>query len=147
VTYFDTGYLAKCYLQEKGSRTVRALAAELGHIACSAYGRMELHAAFHRKVREDALSRSQLGIILRQLDLDESRGLWTWLPLSEALMDAVSLAFRTLPATVFLRTGDALHLATARQHAFHEIYTGDTHLIAAAPHFGLAARSVADPGA
>ncbi len=142
MTYFDTGYLAKCYLDEPASAAVRDLSAERERIACSVYGRMELLAAFHRKLREENLSRTQLEIVLRQLDLDEQQGLWSWLPLTDAIMQAVASIFRTLPPSVFLRTGDAIHLATARSQSLPEVWSGDARLIAAAPHFGLVGRSV-----
>ncbi len=142
MTYFDTGYLAKCYVEESGSEEVRALAAERERIACSIYGRMELHAALHRKLREEILSREQLEIVLRQLDLDEEQGLWTWIPLTDAIISAVAASYRQLPASVFVRTGDMIHLATARSQAMTEIFSGDIHMLAAAPHFGLAGRNV-----
>jgi predicted nucleic acid-binding protein len=128
VTYFDTGYLAKCYLNEPDSSAVQLLA------------------AFHRKLRENALSSATLEIVLRQFDLDEQQSLWTWLPLTDAIMAAVVSAFRTLPPSVFLRTGDAIHLATARSQSLPEVWSGDARLIAAAPHFGLVGRSLSGQG-
>jgi hypothetical protein len=138
--------LAKCYLDEDGSAEVRALARNRDHIACSEYGRMELHAVLHRNLREGWIPRTQLDVLFRQLDLDEKERLWTWLPLTERVMAEVASAFRVLPESVFLRTGDAIHLATARMNAFTEIWSGDLRLLSAAPHFGLVGRRVdADP--
>jgi hypothetical protein len=142
VTYFDTGYLAKCYVEESGSEQVRALAAERERIACSVYGRMELHAALHRKLREELLSRDRFEIVVRQLDLDEEQGLWNWLPLTDAIISAVAASYRRLPASVFVRTGDMIHLLTAQNQAMTEIFSGDIHMLAAAPHFGLVGRNV-----
>jgi len=142
VTYFDTGYLAKCYVDEPGSAEVRALAEERERIACSIYGRMELHAALHRKVRERNLTRRQLEVVLRQLELDEEQGLWAWIPLTEAIIASVAAAFRTLPSSVFVRTGDAIHLVTARGQSLSELFSGDAHMLSAAPHFALVGRNV-----
>lgn len=50
--YYDTAYLAKCYLNEPGSDMVRAHAAEADTIACSELGRAELLAVFHRHRRD-----------------------------------------------------------------------------------------------
>ena len=142
MTYFDSGYLVKCYVPEPGSAEVRALAVRLEHIACSEFGRMELHAALHRKLREGAVSRSDLDVVFRQIDLDERGRLWAWLPLTERIMADVAAAFRVLPESVFLKTGDAVHLATAKAYSFTELWSGDARLIAAAAHLGIAGRSV-----
>jgi predicted nucleic acid-binding protein len=142
MTYFDSGYLAKCYVDELASTEVRVLARERDRIACSEYGRIELHAALHRKLREGSITRAHLDIVFRQLELDERERMWTWLPLTEKVIAGVAVAFRGLPESVYLRAGDAVHLVSARTYAFTEIWSGDLHLIAAAPHFGLAGRSV-----
>lgn len=43
---------------------------------------------------------------------------------------------------LYIRTLDALHLVSAADSGFGEILTNDRHMLAAAPHFGLAGRSV-----
>ena len=144
MAYFDTAYLLKCYLKEQGWQRVRALAAERGRIACSVYGRLELHAALHRKLREGELTSEQHQAVLRQLSLDEASAVWHWIPLSAAVMTAVVDLFRYLPSEVFLRTGDAVHLISAREHGFQEIFSSDRRLLASAPHVGIAGTNVID---
>jgi predicted nucleic acid-binding protein len=73
-------------------------------------------------------------------DLDE--GVWAELPLNDLLLRSVEALTRSLPASCFLRAGDAVHLATAKEHGFREIWTNDRHLKAAAAHVGMEARSV-----
>ena len=51
-----------------------------------------------------------------------------------------------LPSEVFLRTGDAVHLISAREHGFQEIYSSDRHLLAPAPHVGIAGLDVIRAG-
>lgn len=46
------------------------------------------------------------------------------------------------PRETFLRTADAVHLATARELGEREVWTNDRHMLAAAPYFGLTGRSV-----
>jgi predicted nucleic acid-binding protein len=145
MTYFDTAYLLKCYVKEVGWREVRALARQHDRISCSAYGKLELNAALHRKLRERELTRAQLTTIFDQFELDESQRLWDWLPLTESIMASLIGSFRTLPEHVFLRTADAVHLVTARSNAFREIYSNDIHLLAAAPHFNLQGKNIIDP--
>jgi predicted nucleic acid-binding protein len=143
--YFDTAYLLKCYIKEVGWEEVRALAQQREMVACSAYGKMELHAALHRKLREGEVTGRQLTTIFGQLELDESQRLWTWLSLTEFIMVSVVDSFRTLPDRVFVRTADAVHLVTAKTNGFSDIYSNDTHLLAAAPHFGLEGKNIIDP--
>lgn len=140
--YFDTAYVIKCYLKERGWEAVRDLARSHERVACSAYGRLELHAALHRKRREGAITEQHMEIVLRQLRMDESTRLWEWVPLSAAIMTAVADAFRSLSPRVFLRTGDAVHLISARERGFTEVHSNDRHLIAAAPYVGMTGRDV-----
>ena len=81
-------------------------------------------------------------ITLRQLSVDESVRLWEWLPLSPAIINAVTDMFTSLPPHVFLRTGDAVHLLSARINGFAEIYSNDTRLLAAASHIDMAGHDV-----
>ncbi len=143
--YFDTAYLVKCYVKEAGWRQVRDLARHHDRVACSAFGRLELHAALHRKLREQELAREQLTTVLDQFELDEEQRLWNWLPLTEFILASVVSSFRTLPEDVFLRTADAVHLVTAKSHAFREVYSNDIRILAAAAHFGLRAKNILDP--
>ncbi|TVR62525.1 MAG: PIN domain-containing protein [Spirochaetaceae bacterium] len=144
--YFDTAYLVKCYVKEPGWETVREIARQRRRIACSIYGRMELHAAFHRHVREGNLSGNQLQTVFTQLALDESRRLWTWLPITETIMNRVVDTFKLLPTDVFLRTADAVHLATARENGISEVYTNDDRMIRAAASFLVRAENPIGPG-
>ena len=142
MTYFDTAYILKCYVKESGWQEVRALARRRQRLACSVYGRLELHAALHRKLREGDLTGGQLEVVLHQLQMDEQARLWTWLPLTAAVMAAVTEAFRNLPRHVFLRAGDAVHLLTARENGLAEVFSSDRHLQAAAPAVGVVGRNV-----
>ena len=145
--YFDTAYILKCYVKERGWRKVRALACEHDRIACSIYGRLELHAALHRKLREGELTEQQLAIVRRQLSIDESVRIWQWIPLSATTMDAVVDTFARLSGNVFLRTGDAVHLMSAREFGCAAVYSNDRHLLSAATHVGMVGRDVIEPGA
>jgi uncharacterized protein len=142
VIYFDTSYLAKCYLAEKDSAAVREWVAAQSSIASCEYGRLELVSSFHRNFREGFLTRREHQIVLRQFESDDASGIWIWLSVDANLIrKAVSSVFALSPA-VFLRAGDALHLTCAAANGFSEICSNDRHLIAAASHFGLKARNV-----
>ena len=142
MTYFDTAYIVKCYVKEEGWQQVRELARAQERIACSIYGRLELHAALHRKTRENALTERQLEVVLRQFRADEEARLWTWLPLTSTIMTEVAATFANLSREVFLRTGDALHLLTARRNGLQEVFSNDQRLLDAAPAVGMQGRNV-----
>ena len=81
--------------------------------------------------------------IRRDLFLDDlSSGPITATPVTERLLRRVEMVTRALPRICYLRTFDALHLVTAADVGFVEIWTNDRHMLAAAPHFGLRGRSV-----
>lgn len=140
--YFDTSYLAKCYLAEAGGAAVRGLAAEQTSIACCEYGRLELVTSFHRHFREGFLTRRQHQLVLRQLESDDVSGVWMWLGVTADLLCKTAAKVSSLGSAVFVRAGDALHLTCAAENGLAEIYSNDRHLLAAAPHFGLRARNV-----
>ena len=140
--YFDTAYLAKCYLNERGSDEVRKLAAESARVACCVFGRLELAATIHRNLREGKITRSQSRVISDQFDLDESNHIWTWLPVTPELLAGATVEFRTIKPSTYLRAADALHLACAVEHGFKEIFSNDRHLLAAAAAFRIKGRNI-----
>lgn len=105
-------------------------------------GRAEFFAGIKRQTREAKITPREEAEILRVFKEDETAGVWLWLPMEQSLVDSVCAAFEGLPATVPVRTGDALHLTCAHEHGFAEIYSHDRHLLAAAPHFGLTGKNV-----
>jgi predicted nucleic acid-binding protein len=140
--YFDTAYIAKCYINEEGGEKVRILAREADSLCSSAWAIAEFSCVVQRRIREGFINKKQ-GAHIRSLFLDELRNEgWILFPITETLLYRIETITSTLPAHVYLRAGDALHLATASQAGFTEIWTNDRHLLAAAPHFGLMGRSV-----
>ena len=135
--YFDSAYLAKFYLDEPESDTVRARAAAYGEVVCCVLGRVEVASVFHRKWREKSRTKAECRTLLDQFEADCASGLWTWFPLSGAIVSVAAMKYRSLPDTVFLRAADAIHLACAAELGLAEIFTNDRQLLAAAPHFGL----------
>jgi predicted nucleic acid-binding protein len=135
--YFDTAYLAKCYLNEHGSGEVRDLALSDGRVSCCEYARVELSATFHRNLRQKTITPSEFRMIWNQFDLDEEKKLWTWLPLDAELLADVTVRFRKLSPAVYLRSADAVHLACAVEHGFKKIHSNDGHLLEAAKAFGI----------
>jgi len=140
--YFDTAYLAKCYLNEHGSDEVRKLAAQSASVACCSFGRIEIAATIHRNFREGKITRSQCRVIFDQFDLDESNQIWTWLPVTPELLAGAAAKFRAKKPSTYLRAADALHLACAVEHAFKEIFSNDRHLLAAGAAFKIKGRNV-----
>jgi predicted nucleic acid-binding protein len=145
VSYFDSAYIAKFYLDEPESDAVRVLAERLGQVQCAAIGQVEVAAVLHRKLRERAFGARAFREVMAQFDDDCEQALWTWLPITVVLSARAASAFVRLPSTVFLRAADALHLVCAQEHGLTDVYTNDRHMSAAAPHFRLTARTVATP--
>ena len=140
--YFDTAYVVKCYVHEPGSREVRDLMRRHPSIGCCALGRVEFATSILRAVRERRLDERVIATVLTILDEDDESGVWAWLPLTAAVLEGTCQTLRRLPPRVAIRAGDAIHLACAKEHGFHEIHTNDRHLMAAAPHFGVNAINV-----
>jgi len=144
VRYFDTAYIIKLYLREQGSAAVMQAANESGGLASSALAFSELHGALHRNLRDGRLDRSEFDAVLDRFGADVELDMWHWLPATMTIHQRVAAVYRELPSTVFLRSADAIHLATAAEHGFGHVYSNDRHLLSAAPHFGLTGVNVID---
>jgi predicted nucleic acid-binding protein len=140
--YFDTAYIAKCYLNEPDARPVRELARKASGLYSSSFCIAEMACVFHRHVRERTLGSKQAEALRDQFLEDLNTDVWALIPVSERLLHRVELLTRRLPASCCLRAGDALHLASAADAGFTEIWTNDRHLKAAARHLGIEGRSV-----
>lgn len=140
--YFDTAYLAKCYFNEPEGREVRKLARGASGLYSSSLCIAEMACVFQRQIREGKIGVHEAAK-WRALFLDDIRdGIWTLLPLSERLLHAVEAVAKSLPPSTYVRAGDAVHLVTAREAGFTEIWSNDRHLLAAAVYFGLGGKSV-----
>lgn len=136
--YFDTAYIAKCYLPEPGSESVQKLARSVQDgLCCSEWGRLELFSVFHRHLREGRIGRDELIDIVAVFRSDEKDGVWTWFPMKPVQLRSIAKQFVEMPDTLFLRAADALHLRSAVVNGLDTIYTSDRHLLAAAAHFGI----------
>ena len=103
---------------------------------------MELHGAFHRHLREQNITREHYDTVIAQFELDETKHLWKWLPISDAVMETVTAVYKRLPPDIFLRTADALHLATAAVNAAQTCYSNDGRLLKAAAYFTVKAENI-----
>jgi predicted nucleic acid-binding protein len=141
VIYFDTSYIVRLYLEDPGWQKVREVAASY-HVACCLLGRAEALAAFHRKFREGILNHQEMRVLIEQFEKECDEGAFQWLPFSAAVVAGLSRTYSSLPKSMHLRAGDAVHLACAAENRFKEIYSNDQHLLAAAHSFGLRGQNV-----
>jgi predicted nucleic acid-binding protein len=141
VIYFDTSYLVRLYYQDPGAEAVRMLAAS-DHVASAAQGQAEMMAAFHRKLREGAIRPAAYAALVGQVRAHIDAGAFRWFAQDQEIFLRIRQVYQKLPATVFLRAGDAIHLATAAEAGFRIVYSNDAHLLAAAKHFGVEGKNV-----
>ena len=139
--YFDTSYLVRLYYRDAGAGAVRTLAAT-DHVACAAHGQAEMMAAFHRKLREGAIRPAAYAALMGQVQAHIDAGAFRWLAQDGEIFSRIRHVYQKLPAAVFLRAADAIHLATAAESGFRIVYSNDAHLLAAAKYFGIEGRNV-----
>jgi predicted nucleic acid-binding protein len=135
--FCDTSTIAKLYVAERESASVRRLVETEDEVCASELVRPELMGVFHRRLREGKWSRTDFLAAVRQFSNDDIGGFWTWLPINTPIIEAAAKSYATLPETVFLRSADCMHLITALHHNFTEIYTHDHQQSIAATVLGL----------
>src|ERR1700722_17923855 len=101
--YFDTSYLAKCYLNETGSAEVRQIAQWQPAVCCCGCGGIEVMSTFHRNLRDGLLAKSQFDTVARQFESDDQSGVWIWLPLTADLCRKTAARIKARPASTFHR--------------------------------------------
>ena len=145
--YFDAAYIAKCYLNEPGAERVREVAYAADGLASCELARLEFASILTRHARERHITRRELKTILREFDEDETQGVWRWYGITTELIERARAAILRVPDSVFIRSGDALHLACAEAYGFGQVYTNDRHMLQAARYFQVAGVNVLDgPG-
>jgi len=142
VSYFDSAYIAKFYVDEPDSDAVRHLAETLGRVHCCALGRVEVAGVFHRKWREGAFTERAFREVSTQFVEDCSAGLWTWLSVTDGLTKNAAESIQALSKRITIRSADALHLVCARENGLSRLYTNDRHILRAASAFGVEARAI-----
>jgi len=140
--YLDSAYIAKFYVNESDSPAVRRLIAQANRLVSSAWAIGEVACVFHRHMRQGSLNSRQFRELLKAFLDHVDAGVWTMIPVSGPLLRRMATLVRSAPAGIFLRAGDAVHLATARDLGESEIWTNDRRMLAAAEHFHLEGRSV-----
>jgi predicted nucleic acid-binding protein len=140
--FFDATYIGKLHWNEPGSAEVLALALTSDEIVCSLHGRAEFCSIGFRKIREGLARPAIVRTVFAQFNADTSSGTIRLVAPTDSILDRVEAVFATAPSTTYLRAADALHLATAADSGFSEIYSNDKHLLAAAPLFGLSGVNV-----
>ena len=83
------------------------------------------------------MTRHEVTAILKNFEEDETKGVWHWFGVTSELLDTARKAVLDIPRTVFVRSGDALHLACAQEQGFQDVYTSDRHMLQAARYFQL----------
>jgi len=108
--YFDTSALVKRYIDEAGRRDVLRLLRRHDCVT-SALLPVELRSALRRRVSEGTLDAARVPEILRRVMAD--RAYWTFVEVGTEVLDAAE----KLVAIRFLRTLDAIHVASAQVFA------------------------------
>ncbi|HXB70085.1 MAG TPA: type II toxin-antitoxin system VapC family toxin [Candidatus Acidoferrales bacterium] len=140
--YLDSAYVAKFYLNEPDSSAVREAMRRADSLITSAWSVAEVTCAFHRHFREGTLNVAQFQRVAQAFREHVEIGFWALIPVTQVVLARMTARVAALPASIFLRAGDAVQLASAVESGEHEIWGSDRRMLAAAPHFGLTGRSV-----
>ena len=140
--YFDTSFLAPLFVTEAASDEVEAVMAGIvgESLAVSHWTRVEFSSLLARRLRMGELAATDMERIDGQFETVLRESFQIIAP-SPADFDRAK-AFLARPEAG-LRAGDALHLAIARNHGAHAVYSLDKGMLAAGETFGISMRALA----
>lgn len=128
MSYWDSSALVKLYLQEPDSAQFRALALRANPVVTGTLARYELWTVFRRREAEGALASGEAVAIYHELSADVAAVdvlIQPETPDVEREFGAVLEACFSATPTIFIRTNDALHLASAKAAGDMEFITAD----------------------
>lgn len=140
--FLDSAYIVKCYLNDPDSPAVRALVQDAVELWSSSIAVAEVTCAIHRRFREGLLDHSQASRLLGAFHSHLDAGSWILEPLTSEVLEQIRQLVPKAGKDAFLRAGDAIQLASARNAGFSEIWSNDRHLLQASQFFGLRGRSI-----
>lgn len=143
MSYWDTSALAKLYLQETDSGAFRGLVVALAPVVTAHLTRHELRTVLRRREAEGAIVAGAAALLYQDFESDIAAGLIVIQEETDGVrqefIQALELCFSAAPA-VFVRTNDALHIASAKAAGQTPLVTADLRQKAAAIHVGLSAQ-------
>ncbi len=131
--YFDSAYVAKCYLHEPDSLSVQLQAARFPTVQASELLIAEMATIFHRQLRERKARPEQIDRARELFRADLRAGTWRLHAVSRVILDIVADVIDHHPSHLLIRASDAIHLATARHLGLTEVWTNDRRMLEAAP--------------
>lgn len=137
--YFDTSFLAPLYVPEPSSEYVRDVTFKLAKdndIAISEWTCVEFSSMIARRVRMNLLAEDDAKRLLDAFELI-SHAQYLLLTPTQGDYRLANRFLRNFSSG--LRAGDALHLAIAKNHGAHHVYSLDQGLVKAAIALGLPA--------
>jgi uncharacterized protein len=134
--YFDTGALAKWYLNEALSDEVEGYIREHGPVAISDLTAVEMRSLLARRRRERHINIKTETRVFAVFQEDVRRGFLIRHPLPASLADGAVNLIASLP-DIPLRTLDAMHLVAAREIGAAVLATSDRVMAAGGEGVGL----------
>ena len=132
MSYWDTSALLKLFAAEADSPDFHAHVRRRGNrLATSELTRMELWSAFRRKESEGEIGRVEARVLLSDFDAGAALDCWFFVILTDAVRaDFERIVEQCCAHTppIFIRTLDALHIASARVVGETEIVATDKRM-------------------
>jgi predicted nucleic acid-binding protein len=142
--FLDTSAIVKRYIAESGSEWTRRLCTTHS-IVVSALALAEINSVFARRVREGSLSATDRDALLRSFHNHVVE--YTLVDIDRAVLNVAGALLLSVPASIPLRSLDAIQLASAQSFATNAalsrlgsltVVSSDTRLLAAAQWAGFA---------